>query len=176
MSKKLWQEELRRQLATLPQSKVRPKVCLLGVGHALRGDDAAGVILARLLKRQLQSAKVKVIEAGVAPENCCGPVLNWNPDLILIVDAADMGAVPGDVRWLAWSEVLADGGTTHHFSLSLLAGYLAAEAQCPVSLLGIQPADTRFCATLSPSVTASVARTVRALVHILPGDGRGTSV
>lgn len=175
MSKKLWQEELRRQLATLPQSKVRPKVCLLGIGHTLRGDDAAGVILARQLKRRLQGAKVKIIEAGAAPENCCGPVLEWQPDLILIVDAAAMDAVPGDVRWLEWPEVLAGGGATHRFSLSLLAGYLAAEAQCPVSLLGIQPADTRFCATLSPAVTASVAHTVRALVDILPGDGGGTN-
>ena len=160
-------EKLRQQLKNLPTADRQPRVALVGIGHELRGDDAAGVVMARMLGTQPHSNALQIIEAGTAPVNCCGQLLRWRPDLIVFLDAADMGEEPGAVRWLYWPEVIAGTGSTHNFSLGVLAEYLTREMGCPVSLLGIQPADTAVGTSLSAPVAIAVQRTVRALLDIL---------
>ena len=53
MSKPSWQNSLRARLAKHPRKgehETRPyRVAVLGIGNELRGDDAAGVIVAREL-------------------------------------------------------------------------------------------------------------------------------
>ncbi len=38
------------------------------------------------------------------PENCTGAVLRFAPDLVVLVDAAEMGEAPATIRWLDWQE------------------------------------------------------------------------
>jgi hydrogenase maturation protease len=168
MLENLWTEQLRQKLASLPAANGQPRIAVVGIGHELRGDDAAGVVLARLISEQPHSAGLQVVEAGAAPVNCCGLLLRGRPDLILFVDAADTGEEPGTVLWLGWQNVIVGNGSTHRFSLRVLADYLTREAGCPVALLGIQPADTAMGAALSPAVAAAVERTARALIELLP--------
>ena len=40
------------------------------------------------------------MEAGPAPENFTGPLRRFRPDLVLLVDAAQMDAEPGTIGWL----------------------------------------------------------------------------
>ncbi len=168
MSERLWTEQLRLQLASLPTANGQPRLAVVGIGHELRGDDAAGVAIARLISERPHSVGLQVVDAGAAPVNCCGPLVSWRPDLILFVDAADMGEKPGTVFWLGWQNVIACNGSTHQFSLRVLAEYLAREAGCPVALLGIQPADTAMGAALSPAVAAAVEHTARAMIELFP--------
>lgn len=170
MSERSWNERLRETLASLPAAGECPRVSVMGIGHYLRGDDAAGLVLACLLKEQRFANGTQIIEAGPAPINACGLVLRHQPDLILFVDAADMGAEAGDVCLVEWQDVLAAGGESHQFSLQVLARYLAHEAGCPVMLLGIQPQETGLGTTLSRSVAAAVQRTARELADILAAE------
>jgi hydrogenase maturation protease len=69
--------------------------CVIGVGNAMRGDDAVGLEVARLLEGSLP--------AGVALHTCEGePValldLWAGCDRVLLVDAMRSGAEPGTVR------------------------------------------------------------------------------
>ncbi len=172
MSEKLWQEQLRQTVAGLRTVNGQPRVALVGIGHELRGDDAAGVAVTRLINRWVHSPSLQVIEAGAAPENCCGLLFRFRPDLVLFVDAAQMGAEPGTVRWLDWDliksgDVAGFNVSTHTLPLQILANYLTVELGCPVGLLGIQPADISMGDSLSPVVTLAVEATARALMDLL---------
>lgn len=173
MSGKLWHEELRQRMAELRTTHGRPRVAVVGIGHELRGDDAAGVVLARLLNQRRGGGDLLVIEAGPAPENCWGQLLRSCTDLVLFVDAAEMGTEPGTVRLLDWDLIKEYNGvrlnvSTHTMPLPALAGFLARELGCPVWLLGIQPKETTIGESLSPPVARAVDATARELAELLP--------
>jgi hydrogenase maturation protease HycI len=185
MSEKRWHEALRHKMAAEKMADQqcadgRPRVAVLGIGHELRGDDAAGVVLARLLNQRPRNAACLAIEAGPAPENCFGPLLAYRPDLVLFVDAAQMGAEPGTIRLLDWNLVRAAEGvqlntSTHTLPLPMLADFLAHELGCPVWLLGIQPARTAVSASLSAPVSQAVEGAAANLAELFeqPQGGAG---
>jgi hydrogenase 3 maturation protease len=146
-------------------------VAVVGVGQELNGDDAAGVKVAQaLLKRQRAGSSdaprpapfsLLVVEAAHAPENCTGAIRRFAPDLVILVDAAEMGDPPGTVRWLDWREAVGLNTSTHTLPPSMVARYLATELSCEVALVGIQVYDTALGAPVSPAVR----RAIRAVAH-----------
>ena len=145
-----------------------PRVAVVGVGQELNGDDAAGVLAARALSQRQRAGSsdahrpvpvsLLVIEAAHAPENCTGAIRRFAPDLVILVDAADMGDPPGTVRWLDWRDAAGLGASTHTLSLYMMARYLATDLACDVGLIGIQPQDT----SLGVPVSSAVRRAARA--------------
>lgn len=158
MSRLCWQARLRQALRS-PSSA--PRVAVVGVGHELNGDDAAGIAVARSLAGlPAPHNRLLVIDAGPAPENTTGLLRRFGPDLVLLVDAAQMGEPPGAIRWLDWRETDGISASTHTLPLHLLARYLVTELGCDVALLGIQPAANTLDAPLSPAVSRAVASIV----------------
>ena len=167
-----WQTALARTLRRLERPERPARVAVVGIGHELRGDDAAGVLIARSLQRRPEyqaGGHLLAIDAGMAPENVAGTLRRFGPDLVLLVDAAQMGAAPGAIVWLAWQDAEGISASTHSFPVSLLAGYLVDELGCAVGLLGIQPADTALDAPLSPPMRQAVDAVVQELVHFQAG-------
>ncbi len=156
-------------------------MAVVGVGQALNGDDAAGVKVARgLLRRQRAGSSntprpvplsLLTIEAGPAPENVTGAIRRFTPDLIVLVDAADMGQPPGTVRWLDWQDTTGLSGVTHALPPYMVAGYLATELACEVGLIGIQLQDNALGAPLSPPVRRAVRRVTEGLAALLLAQG-----
>jgi len=73
-------------------------VCVVGVGNALRGDDAVGLEVARLLDGTLP-AGVRLVECEGEPVSLLS---SWeNCDTAIVVDATESGREPGTVRRLA---------------------------------------------------------------------------
>lgn len=144
-------------------------MAVVGVGQELNGDDAAGVLAARALRQRQRAGSsdahrpalfsLLVIEAAQAPENCTGSIRRFAPDLVILVDAAEMGDPPGTVRWLDWRDAGSLGASTHTLSLSMMARYLVGELACDIGVIGIQPLDTSLGAPVSPAVRRA-ARTV----------------
>jgi len=108
-----------------------------------------------------------VISAGPAPENYTGPLRRFQPDLVILVDAADMGEAPGTVRCLACEETTGLSASTHTLPPYVLAHYLTASLGCQVILLGIQPADTSIGKPLSPTVRQAVVAVAQGLANLL---------
>jgi hydrogenase 3 maturation protease len=107
----------------------------------MRYDDAAGVLVARALSHRQGAAptdRVLIIEAGQAPENRTGELRRFSPDLVLIIDAADMREKPGTIQWVPEESIDGVSASTHSLPLSMLARYLVLELSCTVKLLGIQ--------------------------------------
>lgn len=141
------------------------RVAVVGIGHELRGDDAAGVALARALQ-PVAHERLLVVEGGHAPENHTGPLRRFSPDLVLLVDAAQMNEAPGTVRWLAWEESVGLSASTHTLPPSMLAQYLVQEIGCEVVLVGIQPGQTGLERPLSPRVELAVTALAGALAEV----------
>jgi hydrogenase 3 maturation protease len=133
------------------------KKLIVTVGNPMMGDDAAGPLLAQAM----QSAPLEdwdVVEGGFMPENCLYLIREIAPEQILVVDAADMDLMPGEVRLIS-ADTLEDPFlmTTHNLSLFYLVQSLREFAP-KVELVGIQPLAVAFGYPVSPEVKQAVER------------------
>jgi hydrogenase 3 maturation protease len=154
---------LKQLLSKWPKA---PRIAILGVGNQFRSDDAAGVLVVRALahrKCALDTERLLIIEAGHAPENTTGELRRFAPDLVLIIDAADMGKTPGTVKWIPEESIDGMSASTHSLPLSMLARYLKLELDCTAALLGIQPASN----TVGDEVSSEVAQAIQEIVDEL---------
>ena len=112
------------------------RVCLVGIGNRLAGDDGAGSAVAERLAGRVAA---RIIDAGIAPENHLEPIVRDEPDTIVLVDAVDFGGEPGSVRMLDPGALSAGGLSTHATSLGMVHDYLRARSPARAVILGIQP-------------------------------------
>ena len=152
MSLSSWKNDLKNVLKSNPPARV----ALLGIGNELNGDDAAGVLAARRLKGLVLPDSWLVIEAGVGPEAYTGVLRRFEPELVLLVDAAHMGEAPGTVRVVDCAAASGFGGSTHTQPPSTLAEFLSADLGCRVLLVGIQPGHVDFDVPVTGAVLAAV--------------------
>lgn len=166
-----WQDRLARALTPQSPRDGPPRVAVLGIGNAMHGDDAAGVLAARELSlrfgRPDESAVPLIVDAGLAPENHTGTLRRFAPDFVLLVDAAQMNELPGAIGYFDWQAATGLSASTHTLPLSVLAGYLVGTLGCRVGVLGIQPANDGLDAPLSPEVRAGIEEVVRQLANAL---------
>ncbi len=127
------------------------------VGAVLRGDDAGGALLAKLMEDDPIEGW-DVIDGGQTPEDELSVIRRREPDVLLLVDAADMGEEPGTIKTVNRDAVSTDFMiTTHSLPITFLLDEL--ESCCgKVVFLGIQPAQTEFMGALTPEVDAAVHR------------------
>jgi hydrogenase 3 maturation protease len=145
-------------------------VAIVGIGNEFNGDDAAGVLVARKLSMRECSddaGHVLVIEAGQAPENITGELRRFQPQVVLLIDAAQVDADPGEVVWIPWETTTGMSASSHSLPLSMLARYLTLEFNCTVHLLGIQPAHNESNGAVSTEVHAAVEDICQTLCQAL---------
>ena len=150
-------------------------VVVVGVGNPLRGDDAAGCLVARRLHGV---PGMRVIEAEEVPESFVGDIAAAVPDAVALVDAVDLGREPGAVAILEKEQVAKYAPTTHRMPLSLVMEVAQRRTGADVFLIAVQPARLAFGAAVSPEVSESVelvaallSRLVRAREATAPRDG-----
>ena len=132
-------------------------IAILGCGSTLRGDDAAGSVIAeRLASLESPASRLKAFPGYSAPENLTGEIKQYNPDLVLVIDAVDMGMRPGDTRLIPLEDVGGISFSTHMLPLPILMDYLHRETGCRVVLLGIQVSSLEFMAEMTPDVAQTV--------------------
>lgn len=160
MSSSSWQTWLSQLLNQLTNESGQPsRVAIVGIGNNLRNDDAAGMLVAReLLHRECaaDASHLLVIQAGHAPENVTGELRSFAPDLILLIDAAEMRDVPGAICWVPIQSIEGMSASTHSLPLSMLARYLTLELNCVVALIGIQPKSNDVGEMVSQEVLQAV--------------------
>lgn len=139
------------------------KSLILGVGNTLKMDDGAGPGLISLLKDKII---LKTIDTGVAPENYIGKISKLSPDVILIADAVDYGAQPGEIKLFNPSELANETFSTHGISLKTFVDFLRSESSAKIFLLGIQPGRFGFGTALSPAVQKALKRVSTELLKI----------
>ena len=160
ISNSSWQTSLSQLLNQLKSEFGEPpRVAIVGIGNNLRNDDAAGMLVAReLLHRECaaDASHLLIIQAGHAPENVTGELRNFAPNLILLIDAAEMRDVPGAICWVPIQSIEGMSASTHSLPLSMLARYLTLELHCMVALIGIQPRSNDVGEVVSAEVLKAI--------------------
>lgn len=145
------------------------RTCLVGIGADLRGDDSAGLAVVRAWLGEQRSPNepvLLILEGGPAPENLTGKIRAFQPELVLLIDAAHMDEPPGTIRWIPLDTIDGMSASSHSLPLSILAEYLTAELGCEVAVLGIQPGQNEIEAELTPAVRAAVGKIVTEICRI----------
>ncbi|MFN8595910.1 MAG: hydrogenase 3 maturation endopeptidase HyCI [Anaerolineae bacterium] len=161
-----WQSSLQTRLAKHP----RPKVAILGIGHELRGDDAVGVVVARELQSIVGTNYDSLYASSrlaQRPRRLQGKLRRFRPDLVIMVDAAQMDQPPGGIRTIERQDALGLSASTHTLPLSVIAEYLVNELGCDIIIIGIQPAANEFDTPLSSQVRRAADEVIAGLQSIL---------
>lgn len=155
-SNSCWKTQLRESLKLLADDPPG-RLAVLGIGNELNGDDSAGNWVARKLRDRLtDQPNLLVMDCGTIPENASGPLRRFEPQTILLVDAADLDETPGTIQFVELDQVRGFSASSHSLPLSVLAKFLVQEFQCAVALCCIQPQSLEFEAELSVPVKKAV--------------------
>jgi hydrogenase 3 maturation protease len=148
---------------------------VLGIGNRLGADDDAGPYLVDRLNQWQHDAKtshateITAIDAGTAPESYTSVIRRRQPDLLILVDAADMGLPPGALRTIPPAKISVLSFSTHHMPLSMFMSYVG-EFCGKVLLVGVQPEHTETGGRISKAVRASVKELAEAILEGLVAE------
>jgi hydrogenase 3 maturation protease len=169
MSNKSWQISLSQLLTQLTsRAGEPPRVAIVGIGNTFRNDDAAGILIAReLIRRECaaDTSHLLIVQAGHAPENVTGELRSFAPELILLIDAAEMRDTPGTICWVPIQSIDGMSASTHSLPLSMLARYLTLEFHCMVALIGIQPKSNDVGDVISLEVSQAINHIVNEICN-----------
>jgi hydrogenase 3 maturation protease len=149
---------------------------VLGIGNRLGGDDAAGTCVVDMLNQKgrraevLAAAQVTAIDGGTAPESYTSVIRRHRPDLLILVDAADMGLPPGSLRTIAPEKISILSFSTHHIPIPMFVSYVK-EFCGKILLVGVQPEQTETVTGISKAVHKSVKKLTEAIL-----EGRVTEI
>ncbi|MGH2935000.1 MAG: hydrogenase maturation protease [Gaiellaceae bacterium] len=146
---------------------------VIGVGNELRGDDAVGLVVARLLEHK--------VPAGVRVTCCEGEPVSllaaWDGhDHAVVVDATQSGAEPGTIRRLAAHDgplpPALGGSSTHLLGLADAVELARALGRLPAPTIvyGIEGEAFATGTGLSDVVAAAANRVVAAVLRELNGE------
>lgn len=142
------------------------KVAVLGIGNPLRRDDAVGMEIVKLLKGRVQR-KVRLLECETVPENFTREIREFSPTHVLMIDAAQLGAEPGEARLVPPERILGMALSTHAIPLSLLTEIIKQSINAKVMILGVQPKAIEFGEGLTPELQKASKRIAGILVKAL---------
>jgi len=164
-------ENLVRTLDEITDSTDRKaiKLCVLGVGSELRGDDAVGLLIAENLIKKCEndkcgiSTKLQVLYGATAPENFTGEIKRFAPTHLIIIDAAEMGEKPGSIRVIKKDEINGVPFSTHVLPLSVMVDYLSNSFNFETIVIGVEPKDMGFDHPVSNEINIAVSAVTDAI-------------
>lgn len=122
------------------------RVVICAIGNPYRGDDGAGIEVAKLLE---DTYTVLYCEAN--PENYIDDIKELKPDKLIIVDAAEFLGAPGEFKKISPNEMDRHTISTHTLPVSLFVE-LVKDYCKKIEVWGVQAKDTTFGQHLSPEV------------------------
>ncbi len=147
---------------------------IIGLGNPLMGDDGLGVKAIELLQQEQLPTEVELIDGG------CGGLkllpLFSNCQKLLIIDAADFGAPPGQLRILTYQEfkqlpVVSSGMAGHLISLPELLSTAQTLSTLPsLTLFLMQVASCHPAVLLSAPVKKSLPSLITAIRENISRD------
>ncbi|UCD03015.1 MAG: hydrogenase maturation peptidase HycI [Candidatus Aenigmatarchaeota archaeon] len=126
---------------------------LLGIGNEIKGDDGVGNAIAR----EFSAPGWKSIPCETVPENFTAVVKREKPELLVMVDATDMGLEPGEMRLISKDRLNTESHGTHSLPLRHFVTHLGNHAK-RIIFMGIQPKNLDIAEGLSPEVTKAKER------------------
>ena len=137
------------------KDRIKGKVAIVAIGNILRGDDGLGSKLIELLK--IKNVKAHLFDCGTAPENYIFPILSTSCDTVILIDAADLGSSPGDIKTFDLSQIANVSFSTHNPSPRLFTDLLmTGRDNLNIFIVSVQPKTTKLGDGLSKEVLAGL--------------------
>lgn len=137
---------------------------IITVGNTLRADDGVGPFIGE--KLSCPGVRFKLIIAFDRPENVIDDAVNFKPGKIIIIDAADFGGSPGEIRVIPPESIPETSLSTHSFPLRVIAGIMKEDTGAETVFLGIQPKRMDYGEGLSPEVAGAADGIVKYLLSL----------
>jgi hydrogenase 3 maturation protease len=125
----------------------------MGIGNEHRCDDGIGMVLAR----NFDAPGWISLACATAPENFTSVVKRHNPQILVMVDAAQLDLAPGAFRRVPPERIADVSVGTHSLPLSVVMDYLRPSVSGEIIFVGIQPGNLADGETLSPEVRDGAA-------------------
>ncbi len=143
------------------------RIAIVGIGDENSAVDRLGIEAAGEIEQQ-HLPGVRVFFAGTVPESMTGPLREFHPDHILLLDAADMGSQPGTVAVIDPERIPAGHFSTHTLPLSAVMEFIENDTGAKVTLIGIQPDLNRDEKGLDSDGQEILDRNLAEFLGILP--------
>lgn len=118
------------------------QILFAGIGNLLKTDDGVGVYISKRIKNK---GRVTSLSVEVSIENYIGKINSLNPDILVLIDCADLKSTAGTFKLLSLSQIQDMTFNTHNISLKQLSEFF----RMPVYVLAIQPEKIDFGEDLS---------------------------
>lgn len=138
------------------------KILVLGIGNTLLADEGVGIVAMRELEARFGDREdMEFLDGGTLSFTLAVPISEC--DALLVIDAAELGALPGTVRRFEGAEMdrflgenrkssVHEVGLLDLMSISLLTGHWPARRV----LIGIQPLSVGWGEALTPAVAGAL--------------------
>ena len=155
-----WQQRLDKVFAE------SPKIVIMGIGNDLKADDGVGPYIINQLQNEAPP-HIELINASTVPENFISHLIEIEPSLILLIDAALMSSEPGTIRLIEKSNIGGIAFSSHQLPLTFFIEYIESNITTAILILGIQPYTDEFTLPLSEPVQHAAQTIVEVLTGFL---------
>jgi len=146
------------------RARLKGTVLVVGIGNTLRGDDGFGP---RMIERLEGKVSARLLDVGEVPESYLGRLLEQKARTILVLDAADIGEVPGTATILEADDLAGCNLSTHQMPLELFFRYVRENSHADIFALGVQPKQISLGSEMSPEVDSTAGVLSEVLIELL---------
>ncbi len=140
-------------------------IAILGIGNDLKGDDGIGPYVIEQLQNR-NPPHIELINASTVPENFISHLIESNPQLILLLDAALMQTEPGTIKLIDKDTIGGIVFSSHQLPLSFFIEYLENNITTTILILGIQPFTDEFAQPFSEPVQKAASEIITMLSRL----------
>ena len=157
------QRWLKSKLRHIPPSKF----LIMGIGNSLKADDGVASFICDKIKT---CAPGRVIDAGTAPENYIQKIIDFSPQLLLIIDSMDFGGAAGEVRLFPADRISSVCSSTHSLDPGVFSSLIQQSCGTEIHYLGIQPQELTLGQPMSIPVKKAALKCVGCFVSAFTGQ------
>ncbi|HUU76776.1 MAG TPA: hydrogenase 3 maturation endopeptidase HyCI [candidate division Zixibacteria bacterium] len=145
------------------------KISIMGIGNFDRADDFAGIAVIEKIEKNSFSENIQILNAGPVPEAFTGKIKEFIPNLLVIIDAAEMNEKPGTIRVFTEKDIdEAYMVTPHKVSMNMYMKYLRYFIEkIDAIFIGIQPASLSYSEPITEKVQESIDYLSEVLIELL---------
>ena len=144
-------KEIQNKLIKILQTK---KILFVGIGNALKSDDAIGIYICKNIE-QTDNIKTLIVESGI--EKFVGKINSINPEVLILVDCTDFKKEPGFVDLIPIEQIQDFTVNTHTISVKRISEFFEMKTY----ILGIQPENVKFGEVFSEIVLSSANELIK---------------
>ena len=139
----------------------------------MRGDDGLGPLLSQQLYNKLvkitdkNTDNVYLLNTESTPENHTIEIRNLKPSHIIIIDAVEFEAKPGEMLIIQKEQIDTFNISTHSMPISFIINYIEETIGSKILTIGIQPKQMEIINTISDEVKESVEELTNMIVELV---------